>query len=83
MTTEGRGRVMRRPTVSTRSPLEIRELRQRYVEGWTQSRLANKYHMSIGNVGRIVRGDIWQTAESGWSPLDKIDDRYLTDKLEE
>lgn len=42
------------------TPAIVYELRQRYVEGWTQGRLAREYQISVGQVGRIVRGEAWQ-----------------------
>lgn len=43
------------------SPMQVLELRQRYAEeGWTQGRCARFYGISVGQVGRIVRGESWQ-----------------------
>jgi hypothetical protein len=73
---------MRRPTGSKRTALEIRGLRQRYLNGWSQARLSREYGMSIGQVGRIVRGTAWQTTESGWFPPSQTGPTF-TDKGEE
>ncbi len=38
----------------------VLEMRERYALGWSQGRLAREYHLSVGQVGRIVRGESWQ-----------------------
>lgn len=38
----------------------VREMRERYGSGWTQGRLCKHYGVTIGTVGRIVRGESWQ-----------------------
>ena len=35
-------------------------MRQKYEQGMTQRELALEYRLSIGQVGRIVRGESWQ-----------------------
>ena len=57
---------MNRRPASKLTALQVREMRLRYAEGSTQSALAHDYHITIGHVGRIVRGDVWQTLESGY-----------------
>lgn len=53
---------MRRKPASKLSEAQVAEMRYRYdEEGWTQSKLAQTYEVSIGHVGRIVRRDVWQT----------------------
>lgn len=42
------------------SPSQVLELRQRYRDGWTQGALARLYQISVGQVGRICRGESWQ-----------------------
>lgn len=42
------------------SPGQVLEIRELYSEGATQSRLARLYGISVGQVGRIVRGEQWQ-----------------------
>lgn len=39
---------------------QVLELRQRYIAGATQGELARAYGISIGQIGRIVRGESWQ-----------------------
>jgi len=39
---------------------EVREMRERYAEGWTQGRLSAEYGIGIIQVGRIVRGECWK-----------------------
>lgn len=51
---------MRRKPASKLSEAQVSEMRLRYAEGWTQSKLAKEYQISIGHVGRIVRRDVWQ-----------------------
>lgn len=57
---------MTRAPASKLNSSQVRAMRQRYLNGWTQSKLANEYAISVGHVGRIIRGDVWQTRESGW-----------------
>jgi hypothetical protein len=39
---------------------QVYQLRLDYVGGMTQGELCHKYQISIGQVGRIVRGESWQ-----------------------
>ena len=39
---------------------EVAEMRKSYAEGATQGALARSYGVSVGQVGRIVRGESWQ-----------------------
>jgi len=39
---------------------EIVAIRAEYAQGATQGALARKYRVSIGHIGRIVRGEAWQ-----------------------
>jgi hypothetical protein len=39
---------------------QVAEIRQLYEEGWSQGRLCREYGMSIGQIGRIVRGESWR-----------------------
>ena len=44
------------------SPSQVLELRTLYAEqGWSQGRLARHFGLSVGQVGRIVRGESWQS----------------------
>lgn len=38
---------------------QVINLREEYVNGATQGSLARKYHLSVNQVGRIVRGECW------------------------
>jgi|SRR5215471_10362327 len=38
----------------------VMEMRERYARGETQGSLARAFHLSVGQVGRIVRGESWQ-----------------------
>lgn len=42
---------------------DVQRLRELYNSGRTQGSLAREFGLSIGQVGRIVRGEAWQTAE--------------------
>jgi uncharacterized protein YjcR len=44
------------------SPGQVLELREAYAAGETQGSLARKYGVSVGQVGRIVRGESWGEA---------------------
>ena len=46
---------------------EVQTIRKTYEEGATQGELARAYSMSVGQIGRIVRGESWPTgaAERG------------------
>jgi hypothetical protein len=44
------------------TPGQVLEIRRLYSEeGWTQSRLSLTFGMSVGQIGRIVRGEQWQS----------------------
>lgn len=38
---------------------EVQQIRKAYAEGETQGALARAYGMSVGQIGRIVRGESW------------------------
>ena len=40
---------------------EVQQIRKAYNEGATQGALARAYGMSVGQIGRIVRGESWST----------------------
>lgn len=43
------------------TPDDVYELRRLYAEeSWTQGRLSRHFRISVGQVGRIVRGESWQ-----------------------
>lgn len=48
-------------STSKLSPEQVFRMRELYhTEGWSQGRLAREFKMSVGQVGRIVRGESWQ-----------------------
>ena len=62
------------------TPEQVLELRQRYNAGWTQGRLSREYQVSIGQIGRIVRGEAWQQYTQEPHP-DALDDSIARLKL--
>ena len=50
--------------------LEIREL---YNQGFTQGALSKQFHISVVQIGRIVRGEVWQQYQQPAHP-DEIED---------
>ena len=58
-----------------RSIGEILQIRQQYKDGWSQGRLAREWKMSVGQIGRIVRGESWAELEEsgGMLPPDQVD----------
>lgn len=42
------------------SPVQVHEIRSKYAAGYTQASLCREYGISIGQIGRIVRGESWQ-----------------------
>lgn len=42
------------------TPTKVFELREKYAAGASQGSLAREYQISVGQVGRIVRGESWQ-----------------------
>ena len=42
------------------TPTQVHEIRQLYAQGWSQGRLCRQYDISIGQIGRIVRGESWK-----------------------
>ena len=47
----------------------VYRIRQMYDEGWSQGRLAREFNMSVGHIGRIVRGESWNSQAK---PLPKM-----------
>jgi len=43
------------------TPTQVYEMRRRYEQGWSQGRLSREYGVSVGQIGRIVRGESWQS----------------------
>lgn len=43
------------------TPGKVLEIRERYAQGYTtQGTLAREYHISIVQIGRIIRNEVWQ-----------------------
>lgn len=43
--------------------LQVADIRVKYhQEGWSQGRLAREFQVTIGTIGRIVRGETWQNS---------------------
>lgn len=42
------------------TPAEVFEMREAYAAGDSQGTLARRFQLSVGQVGRIVRGESWQ-----------------------
>lgn len=38
---------------------QVVEIRQLYGAGWTQGQLSREFQISVGQIGRIVRGESW------------------------
>jgi hypothetical protein len=47
-------------TASKLSPSEVHRMRELYNSGVTQGALSREFKVSVGQVGRIVRGEVWQ-----------------------
>ena len=60
------------------SGLQVSEIRRRYMEGETQGSLSRDFGVSVGQVGRIVRGESWQ---GPGSPQGKEQQMMLAAKL--
>lgn len=51
---------MNRPTKAAKLTLEkVLEIKDRYAEGESQGSLARRFAISVGQIGRIVRGEAW------------------------
>ena len=44
------------------SGMSVGEIRRRYSSGETQGALSRDYGVSVGQIGRIVRGESWQNS---------------------
>jgi len=63
---------------------KVKEIRQRYAEGETQSQLSRVYQVSLVQIGRIVRGESWQKvpgAEVGRLEAEESE-RYFVQRVE-
>lgn len=47
------------------TPAQVREIRAAYKEGATQGQLCRYFKVSVGQIGRIVRGESWPEIEAG------------------
>jgi len=60
---------------------QVAEMRQHYADGVTQGALCKYYRVSVGQVGRIVRGESWAEGalDRGPSPeeIDAMGERHL------
>lgn len=45
-------------------PSEVEEIRQRYSMGQTQGELSREFQVSITQIGRIVRREVWQSVRT-------------------
>jgi hypothetical protein len=73
------------------NPEQVAEMRRLYSEeNWTQGRLARHFAMSVGQVGRIVRGEHWhdytrpptdQEIAASTTPVDEDEVRASEAKL--
>lgn len=56
---------------------QVQEMRRLYGEGVTQGALARHFGMSVGQVGRIVRGESWQEGAGNRMPTQAEQDATL------
>lgn len=65
-------------TASKLTPEKVVEMRHRYHNlRWTQGALAREYGVSVGQIGRIVRNEVWQAYTQIESP-DELEHRAGT-----
>ncbi len=43
------------------TPYDVQQIRRRYTEGETQGKLARDFSVSVGQIGRIVRNESWNS----------------------
>ncbi len=61
--------------------VQVEAMRREYMNGMTQRELGAKYGVSVGQVGRIVRGESWMdtgpargfVVEQAWNEVDSLD----------
>lgn len=41
------------------TPVQVQDIRERFAQGATQGALAREFRVSIGQIGRITRGEAW------------------------
>lgn len=49
---------------------QVLDIRRRYLDGESQGALARDFHVSVGQIGRIVRGESWQETAQVEDPQD-------------
>lgn len=52
---------------------QVLELRQKYAAGMSQSELSREFQVTIGTIGRIVRGESWQNFQRITPPAELTD----------
>jgi hypothetical protein len=52
------------------SATDVYNIRQRYTEGESQGSLAREFQVTVGTIGRIVRGESWQAFAPQKGPSD-------------
>ena len=60
---------------------DVRTMREAYQDGATQGSLAKYFGVSVGQVGRIVRGESWMEAGRAPTPTQAIIDRSMAKVL--
>jgi len=55
----------------------VQEMRELYGQGWTQSALCKRFGVTIGTVGRIVRGEAWMEEAGSRMPTQAESDRTI------
>lgn len=50
-------------TAAKITPLEVKEIRRRYDKGESQRSLCQAFGLSIGQIGRVVRREVWLKVE--------------------
>ena len=54
------------------TPSMVMDIRLKYQEGMTQSALSQEYHLSIVQIGRIVRNESWQSLPATTATPDEL-----------
>lgn len=69
------GKFWNRNTAAAKlTPTKVLEIREKYSNGATQSSLCKEYDVSIVQIGRVVRGEVWQSV----IPPPTADDLYAS-----
>lgn len=56
---DGGQRACRKKPNSKVNGEQVMQIRKLYAEGWTQGSLCREFQLSIGQIGKIVRGESW------------------------